>query len=279
MANAEVNDEHSGLDEQDSAYQLIAQQALVYAQDLKEVLHQSRETRVALERLRHTFLGVVNHEMRTPLVLVLQVLEILEDGRLGPLTTEQSDALLVLKRQTEILSHMIDSLTRVASFLSKQASVKPVMAELEPVFDNVIPLTEFQARSKEITIETNLASDLPAFPLDVKQMTEALTQLLDNAIKFNRPGGKIRVSAQADSHWVILAVSDTGIGIEAERLSAIWEIFEQSADPLRRTQEGLGLGLALTRYIVEAHGGTIEVETTPGYGSTFILKLPVQEAT
>ena len=109
-------------------------------------------------------------------------------------------------------------------------------------------------------------------------MEEALIQLLDNAIKFNRPGGKIKVGCRANAHWIILTVADTGIGIEAAQMELIWQAFEQGVDPLRRAQEGLGLGLALARYIIAAHCGTIEVKTKPGYGSTFTVKLPKTKA-
>lgn len=273
MANPELQDD-SIQNEQAADYHLFAQQALAYAQALKETLHQSREAQTALDRLRHTFLSTINHEMRTPLVLIFQVLEFLEDTRLGTLTDEQLDALAVLKRQVQVLSHMVESLTRVAAFLSKQEVVKPVPAQLEPVFEAVIPLAEFRARSKEVTIETQIAPNLPGLPLDVKQMTEALTQLLDNAIKFNRPGGKVILAATAEDDRVLLTVSDTGPGIEPERIKLLGQMFEQGVDPLRRAQEGLGLGLALAHYIVNAHHGEIEVRSTPGEGSTFTIKLP-----
>jgi PAS domain S-box-containing protein len=237
-------------------------------------VHQEREKQAALDRLRHTFLSSVNHEMRTPLALIFQTIEMLEDTQLGELTQEQLDALTALRRQARILGGMVEGLTRVAAFLSKQETVRPVLALLEPVFQNLIPLADFKARSKEITVETELAPNLPPCRVDIKQMEEALIQLLDNAVKYNQPGGKIRISAQANNQWVMIAISDTGIGIEEEQMNRIWEMFEQGADPLKRAQEGLGLGLVLARYIVEAHRGIIEVDSTLGQGSTFTVKLP-----
>jgi two-component system phosphate regulon sensor histidine kinase PhoR len=211
--------------------------------------------------------------MRTPLILIFQLIEVLEESPMG-LAEEQLDALMAMQRQASTLHQMVQGLTRVAAFLSKQETVRPVLAKLRPVFDSVIPLAEFKARSKEVTIESDIAPNLPLFPLDVKQMEEALMQLVDNAIKFNQAGGKVKISGKADEDWVIVAVSDTGIGIEPDTMKRIWEAFEQGVDPLRRAQEGLGLGLALVRYIVEAHNGAIEIETTPGQGSTFTVKLP-----
>lgn len=238
------------------------------------VLHQEREKQAALDRLRHTFLSTVNHEMRTPLALIFQSLEMLEDGQLGDMTDGQLDAVMALRRQAWNLGQMVEGLTRVAAFLSKREMVRPVLAQLDPIFNNVLPLAEFKARSKEILVESDIAPALPAFPLDVKQIEEALTQLVDNAIKFNQAGGKVKISAWADDEWVRIAVSDTGRGIEAEQMNRIWEVFEQGSDPLRRAQEGLGLGLVLARYIVEAHRGAIEVDTALGQGSTFTIKLP-----
>jgi signal transduction histidine kinase len=241
--------------------------------------HQEREKQAALDRLRHTFLSTINHELRTPLALIFQTLEMLEGSQLGEMTPEQSDALMALRRQAWTLGRMVEGLTRVAAFLSKQETVRPVLARLEPVLDTVIPLAEFKARSKEITIETEIAAKLPFFPLDVKQMEEVLTQLVDNAIKFNQVSGKIRISAQAHDDWITVAVSDSGVGIEAEQMNRIWEVFEQGSDPLKRAQEGLGLGLVLARYIVEAHRGTIEIESIPNRGSTVTVKLPRTELT
>jgi PAS domain S-box-containing protein len=252
--------------------------------DLKEaqrlrMIHQEHEKQAALDRLRHTFLSTINHELRTPLALIFQTLEMLEGSQLGEMTEEQSDALMALRRQAWTLGRMVEGLTRVAAFLSKQETVRPVLARLEPVLDTVIPLAEFKARTKEITVETEIAAKLPFFPLDVKQMEEVLTQLVDNAIKFNQTSGKIRISAQAHDDWITIAVSDSGVGIEAEQMNRIWEVFEQGSDPLKRAQEGLGLGLVLARYIVEAHRGTIEIESILNRGSTVTIRLPRTEMT
>jgi two-component system phosphate regulon sensor histidine kinase PhoR len=235
---------------------------------------QEHEKQAALDRLRQTFLSTVNHEMRTPLALIFQSLEMLESGYLGEMAETQLDALMALRRQAWTLGQMVESLMRVAAFVSKQETVRPIMAHPEPLFANLLPLVEFKARSKQITVETDIASDLPRFPLDIKQMEEALIQIIDNAIKFNQPDGKIKITGQADEQWVTIAVTDTGRGIEAELMNRIWELFEQGVDPVRRAQEGLGLGLVLARYIVEAHQGLIEVETSPGRGSTFTIRLP-----
>jgi len=244
------------------------------SQTLQQAIAQERQARARLDRLRHTFLSTVNHEMRTPLVLILQSIELLDSNRLGTLTPDQLDTLMVLKRQSQKLDQMVQSLTRVAGFLSKQEEIKPVMGRLTPVFKSVLPLAEFKARSRQISITTDIPAGLPPFPLDVKQIEVVLTQLLDNAIKFNKTGGRINITAEADAEWVTVAVADTGAGISPDRLDTIWEVFEQNSDPVRRAQEGLGLGLVLVKYIVDAHGGEVEIDTIVGKGSRFSIKLP-----
>jgi two-component system phosphate regulon sensor histidine kinase PhoR len=238
-------------------------------------IHQENEKQAALDRLRHTFLSAINHELRTPLALMSQLIDMLEDSQLGELNAEQLDAVKSIDRQSKTLGQMVEGLTRVAAFLSKQETVRPVLGRLEPVFNNLIPLVEFKARSKEITVKNDIAPQLPPLRLDVKQLEEALIQIADNAIKFNEPGGQVQISAQADDDWVTISISDTGIGIDTELINRMWEIFEQGIDPVRRSQEGLGLGLVLAHYIIEAHNGSIEVETALGKGSTFMVRLPI----
>jgi signal transduction histidine kinase len=203
----------------------------------------------------------------------------LDESKLGKLTAEQLDMVATIRRQAQTLGQMVEGLTQVAAFLSKQETVKPRLAQLNPVLENVVLLAEFKARSKGITLETEITPDLPTLHLDAKQLEEALNQLVDNAIKFNQAGGAIKISVAPDHQGVKIAVSDTGTGIEAEDINRIWEIFEQGIDPIRRAQEGLGLGLVLARYIVEAHRGTIRVETKRGKGSTFTVRLPKRRAT
>lgn len=246
----------------------------LYPEDPAQTQAAVEEKEVTYDRLLKIVLGAINHELRTPLALIFQVIEMLEDPRLGSMTEEQLDALMVLRRQAQTLGQMIDGLLYIATFTEQQKTIRPVLAHLGPVLDKVLSLAEFKARSKELVVETAIAPNLPLVPMDIKQMEEALNQLLDNAIKFTGTGGKIRFTAHADSYWIILTVADTGVGIEAELLQKIWDVFEQNADPLRRAQEGLGVGLSVARYIIEAHGGTIEVDSTLGRGSIFTVKLP-----
>lgn len=226
------------------------------------------------DRLLQICLGAIHHEVRTPLALIFQLIEMLEDPAHGELSEQQLDALTALRRQAQMLGQMIDGLMYISTYVEKKQKLRPVQARLNPIIVSVLALADFKARSKQIVIETDIAPNLPPLLIDVKQIEEALNQLLDNAIKFNHIGGKAKFTAQADSDWVILTVSDTGTGIEDRLLDKVWNVFEQAADPLRRAQEGLGVGLSVARHIIEAHQGEINVATRLGQGSIFTVKLP-----
>jgi len=254
---------------------LITEQAIQYARDLTESVRRTKEKEETLDRLRQTFFGAVNHEMQTPLALIFQMIEVLEDPRFGPVSEIQLDALTSIRRQTKNLGGMIDGLTRLATFLSKQEKVRPVLRSLTPILADALTLAEFKARSKEISIEMEMKAASDEVYLDPRQLTEALTQLLDNAIKFNQVGGSIKVTIITDATWLKISIADTGAGIDSGHIDRIWEVFEQEVDPLRRAQEGLGVGLSIAHHIVKEHGGKIEVETALGHGSIFTVKLPL----
>jgi signal transduction histidine kinase len=132
------------------------------------------------------------------------------------------------------------------------------------------------AVTHQIKLSFDISPQLPLVSVDKERLSEAVYHLAHNAIKFNRTGGSVRVACYpAAETALIFEVSDTGIGITPEKLSAIWEAFAQTADPVRRGVEGLGLGLALVKLTVEAHGGEVRATSTPGSGSTFGFRLPL----
>ncbi|MDX1524108.1 MAG: HAMP domain-containing sensor histidine kinase [Anaerolineae bacterium] len=255
---------------------LIAEQAIQYAHDLKRSVSREREKQETIDRMRKTFFSAVKHEMHTPLALIFQMLEVLEDPRFGPVSEVHLDALTAIRRQSQLLGEMVEGLTSLAAYLSKRQEIRPVLTNFQTVLDDVLPLAEFKARTKDIIIDVEIEPNLPLFPVDIKQMAEVLTQLLGNAIKFSHSGDVIKLSVSTDDNWVIIKVRDQGPGIDPGKLEKIWEIFEQGTDAYLRSQEGLGMGLAIVRNIIDAHQGQISVESSPGEGSVFTLRLPKQ---
>ncbi|HEY65953.1 MAG TPA: GAF domain-containing protein [Caldilineae bacterium] len=215
----------------------------------------------------------VSHELRTPLTLIRGYLELMAEGLLGPLNEEQAKAVQTMLRNAERQRFMIDRLLMMRALGPDAVQKKPL--ELREWLRGVVQ--NWQHRAREAGI--NLILDVPDEPLDMEIDTDLLAQamdnLLDNAIKFSPDGGTVRVRAWREDGHVHIAVSDEGIGIPPDKLERIFERFYQVDGSTTRRFEGLGIGLALVREIVELHGGHIWAESGgEGKGATFHVTLP-----
>ena len=146
---------------------------------------------------------------------------------------------------------------------------------IEAVLDDALMLSEFKASRKNIALEDRRQQNLPALSLDKERLSEAIAHLIGNAIKFSAEGGSVIVETRAQDSELLVRVIDQGQGIPADQLDSIWDSFVQMSTTLERGLEGLGLGLAIARYIVEAHNGAITVQSEVGKGSTFTICLPI----
>ncbi len=254
-----------------------AEQALIYSSALSRAYKQEKQQSVALDRLKSSFLNVIGHELKTPLTVIAQALEALSDQRRGRLNEEQRQLLATIKTQAVNLGNLIDGLVNFATFAAKQGTLNLQKTDLTPIIQNAVQVALFKAQRKNITVKTRMPDRPSALLLDPPMIEEALHQLLDNAVKFNRQGGQVYLRLTRAGNTLRLSIKDTGRGIPSDELDGIWEGFIQKGDTMERGLEGLGVGLALTRYIVEAHGGTIEVESEVGVGSIFCVTLPLSE--
>ena len=239
--------------------------------DLEKAYVQMRE----VDELKSSFIGVITHELRTPLANIafsLQLLEMYGRERMLPEQLEQLDQLtnsLGLARQ------MVDNLVTFALFLNKQVELRPEEFSFKMVMlEALVPLKQM-ADDKGVLLNIDMVGDLPPLCGDLKLLKEAMHHLVHNAIKFTPSGGKVWVSCWAAQDKVHFNVKDTGSGVPPDKMRALWDGFTQATDPLRRGLEGLGLGLALVRFIVTAHGGDVWVESEPGKGSEFGFRLPL----
>jgi cell cycle sensor histidine kinase DivJ len=132
------------------------------------------------------------------------------------------------------------------------------------------------ATARRVTIEPIVVEGLPPILADRERISDAIYHLIHNGVKFNRSGGMVTVRCSHRDGWVFIAVADTGRGIPAEKLDTLGDPFSQVADPMRRGIEGIGLGLALVKYIVQAHAGELQMKSELGVGSTFTMILPVE---
>jgi signal transduction histidine kinase len=236
--------------------------------------HQLQE----LDKLKSAFIGVITHELRTPFANMVFALELLERHGRGHLPAELGEQLDQLASGIQAARTMVDNLVTFATFLSKQGELQTATLNMSQVIqESVMPLRSL-AQSKRITVYAMLPDQLPPVSGDRERLGEAVHHLVHNALKFTGPGGEVWINCQAVDHSVRLEVKDTGVGVPADKLPGLWEGFAQMADPLRRGVEGLGLGLALVKYVVNAHGGEVWAESQEGAGSTFGFRIPTSSA-
>jgi len=229
-----------------------------------------------LDQVKSNLVATVSHELKTPLTSIGLAVHLLLEEAAGPLTPKQTELLIDARENSERLLATINNLLDLTRFegghqrLDRRA--QPPAELLEAAANVVRPRVE----DKQIAIEVRAADTLPLVDVDVPRFAHALDNLVDNAITYTRPGGRIVLSAAALGSNVTLTVSDTGVGIPAEHLPRVFERFFQvpGRNEGRSEGRGTGLGLAIVREIVTAHGGTITCESELGAGTKFTITLP-----
>lgn len=238
--------------------------------DLQNALNKLTE----LNQLKSSFISSISHELRTPLTHLKGYLDLLAEGGLGPLTSEQNEAIDVLLRAESRLEALIDDLIRFS--LAARGELTLIMSPIgvNELINSAINRASKMAKARMISLVEDLPSDLPLIRGDVDKISWVIFQLLDNAIKFTPQGGKVSISSVSDGKLVTFRVIDTGIGIPDNRIEQIFEPFFQLDGADTRRYGGTGLGLALVKRILEAHGSPVKVRSHLGQGSCFEFFLP-----
>src|SRR4051794_11542341 len=240
--------------------------AVVAARDTTEL------TRVA--DMRRDFVANVSHELKTPLAAIRGYAETLRDGALDEPPTARRFTERVLS-QCRRLQELLDDLLILSRLEGLDAALDREPVDLDAVARRAVELLTPAAREKRVEIELQEEEEVPAVQGDAVNLERLLLNLLDNAIKYNRPDGKITVRVGRFGTDALLEVSDTGIGIPAESIPRIFERFYRVDKGRAREEGGTGLGLAIVKHIAQAHGGQVDVESRMGRGSTFRVRLPL----
>ena len=244
--------------------------------ELQEALRRLSE----LNHLKSNFVANVSHELRTPLTHLKGYLELLKVGALGEITGDQENALEVCQKASTRLESLIDDLILFSQNAQGELTLKISAVDITKLAMDVSNLSKTKALSNGINLVTKIDPGLPLIQADAEKISWALIQLLDNAIKFTKKGGQVTLSIIAESEsLIIVSVEDTGIGIPRTRFEEIFEAFHQLDGSSTRNYGGTGLGLALVRTILDAHGSLIQVESEMGKGSTFKFPLLAVETT
>jgi len=246
-------------------------------QTLKE---RTREVEALQQRLAEIeeaggrFLSAAAHEVKTPLTIIQSYLEIILSDLTEGLSEEQLSFLHIVYDSVLRLRHLILDMVDLSAFETGNLQLDLAPVEIEPLVDEVMEETRAIADRSGLGLAAEVASGLPAVMVDAGRMREVLRRLLDNAVKFTPAGGHLGLKARADADTVVLEVEDDGVGIPQGRIDEIFHAFAQLHREPGERRQGSGLGLAVCRRLVHAFGGTLEVESTLGEGSTFIIRLP-----
>jgi len=242
--------------------------------ELQEALQRLSE----LSQLKANFISNISHELRTPLTHITGYLDLISTGSLGPITAEQQAALRVGERAAARLEAMIEDLIMFSLAARGELSLKPDRTVLRGLIEASARIAAQKGEERGVSVRAVVEDNLPAVRADADKITWVLAQLLDNGVKFTPPGGQVEISARLDgNHLVTIAVRDSGIGIPSGRLQEVLEPFHQLDGSSTRRYGGTGLGLALVRQIVEAHGSLLEIESVEHSGSVFRFPLVAAE--
>jgi len=256
---------------------ILTEDGLLIASTIRDATERKRSEQILMEanRLKSEFLASMSHELRTPLNGILGFSELLVDLRFGPLNDKQREYIADInecgKHLLQLINDVLDLSKVEAGKMELHVERCSPTAAMSAVCSLIAPL----AQKKKVRLSQTPGPDVDQAVLDVQKFKQILFNLLSNAVKFTDAGGTIEIGLQADEpDRLRLVVSDTGIGIAAEDMGCLFEAFRQLDGGLARRFGGTGLGLALTKKIVQLQGGSIEVQSEPGKGSTFTVLLP-----
>jgi len=247
---------------------------------LNEELVKRAEELQELDRLKSGFLANMSHELRTPLNSILGFADVMLLELDGPLTSEMNNDLQLIQKNGQHLLHLINDVLDMAKIESGRMNLNPEKFRVYDVLDEVNSITSTLASERNIALFIEGDSDKEVeIYADNTRFRQVMINLVNNAIKFTDAGGKIAIRAQKkDSSTVLVTVKDTGIGIPAEKLEDVFQEFTQVDTSTTRKVGGTGLGLPISRRLIEMHGGRLWAESTgiPGEGSTFLVELPIE---
>lgn len=239
--------------------------SLLLFQDLTELK--------SLQTMRRELVGNISHELRTPLAGIKAIVETLKDSAINNKRTTK-DFLSKIDNEVDRMMQTVTELTELSRIESGRGDLKPERVNLNSLVEDIIARFKPQAERKGVALSTELLTGLPLVQGDKDRIYQVISNLIHNAIKFTSQKGKVNVSTELSENSALVKVSDAGIGISKENLPRIFERFYK-ADKAR-AGEGAGLGLAIAKHVIQAHGGNIWAESKEGKGSTFLFTIPLE---
>ena len=239
-----------------------------------EELQKALERVSELSQLKANFISNISHELRTPLTHIKGYVELLITETLGGITDEQRHALQVAQQSTSRLETLIEDLIMVSLASRGELSIEQDNVDIRRLANLAVKFCNDRATERGVNLHAVIDENTPFVQADSQKIAWVLGQLIDNGIKFTPSGGSVIASVKCEGeNLVVISITDTGIGIPANKVNDIFEPFHQLDGSSTRRYGGTGLGLSLVRQIIEAHGSMLEVQSTEGRGSTFKFPL------
>ena len=241
-------------------------------QDAAALRESEAQLRLA-DRRKDEFIATLSHELRNPLAPIVTTAKLLGDPRLA--AKQLAWCSDVIQRQSHHLSRLLDELLDLSRISRGRLELHKEIVSLRSVVDTAVEAVEPALRARQHALHVDLPATLAPLLVDPVRLSQVVTNLLDNACKFTDPGGEIRLHAEARDTDIVLTVGDNGVGLRADELTQVFDMFAQVRSALKRSAGGLGIGLALTKGVVELHGGSITATSAgPGLGTVFRVVLP-----
>lgn len=240
----------------------------------EDLIHKNKKLQ-ELDEMKSSFLSMVSHELRTPLTTIQGYITFLESEKTGNLNETQREFLKISEEEVEHLNHLIEELLDLSRIEKGEFKVNLEQVDMKAIVTKVMISLRSFALERQVTLEDSIPKDLPLVWADREKILQVVINLLENAIKFNKHGGGVTLSYMdnAGDNRIIFCVSDSGIGIEEDKLDKIFDRFYQIEHLGNRKYQGCGLGLAITKSILDLHKGRIWVESKIDLGSKFFFEL------
>lgn len=243
-----------------------SRRAVGFFYDITQVEH--------LETVRQEFLSNISHELRTPLTSILAFVETLENGAIDDAENNRR-FLEIIHKNAERMHYLINDILELSSIEAGKVQIEPKEMRLSSAVEEIFTNLSSKAKTREVTLVNKVVKGTIIYA-DAVRLEQMLTNLIDNAVKFNRPAGKVIVRHARTDNTDIVSISDMGEGIAAEHLQRIFERFYRTDRARSREIGGTGLGLAIVKHLAKLHGGEVSVNSALGQGSTFSIELPVK---
>ena len=270
-----TKDAHGEVDGyQGMLYDVTDKKELVLLRQAEEALRERNEVLHRLNELKSEFVSMVSHELKNPLMITGEAIEMIRDGSLGPVTEKQRKFLQIGKEAVERLIRLIKDLLDISKIEAGKMDLHKQKVDLAELAQKTLELFKSQAENKKIELQKEILCKDATIEADSDRVIQVLTNLVGNAMKFTE-SGRILIRIDKKGNEFECCVEDTGTGISQENLRKVFVKFQQFSDSYDLKLKGTGLGLSISKAIVELHGGRVWVESELGKGSRFFFTLPI----